>query len=82
MRTARLLTVGGGCLSGGVSRGCAHPLYTEAHAPDIEEYPPDTDRHLLLDPEANTPPRGQIDSCENITLPQTSFVGINNWWKL
>ena len=25
--------------------------------------------------EANTPPDGQADTCEDITLPQTSFAG-------
>ena len=28
--------------------------------------------------QTETPPRGQTDSCENITLPETSFAGGKN----
>ena len=30
----------------------------------------------------HTPPRGQTDACENITLPHISFTGGNNSGKL
>ena len=35
--------------------------------------------HITPDPEADTSPRGQTDTCKNITLPQTSFAGGNNY---
>ena len=63
MRTVRILTVvgvsGGMCVQGVVSG--AVPW-----APPTQRHPPD--------PEADTP-FGQTDTCENITLPQTSFAG-------
>ena len=53
---------------GGVSRGvCAHPLDPEVHPPRPKGTP--------LPGLRGTPPNGQKDTCENITLPQTSFTG-------
>ena len=68
MRTARLLTVGGGvCLAemfvwGGLCPGG----YAHTPRPRGTPPPPWTDRH---------------DTCENITLPQTSFAGDEYWYS-
>ena len=61
MRISRLLTV----FEGGVSKG-----YVSKGSP------PDPEADTSPGPRGRHPP-GQADTCENITLPQTSFSGSN-----
>ena len=84
MRTARLLTISRSipCISGGLHKwATSHPPPNRQTPTSWIQTPLNADPPVMWPGmhagKSAPPPGGQINTCENITLPQTSFAGGN-----